>query len=212
MVQVAHLGRDDLGPVGAGVEEDLVELVRADVHQDAAILRPLKKPGRARCQLGTVRREDGHLEHLADGAGPDQLARLHGRAHVEALAEVHRVDAPRLSLDAAHLRQLGEGRHAGLVGHVVLAVLHGADAQRRPLARDAGVDDQLDARILQDRLGAGGARPPGDIAGHTPRPTPVRWQSTKPTARRHPAGCRFACRCGRGSGRWRQNARVVVLT
>ena len=52
------------------------------------------------------------------------------------------------------LALLLERRHARLVGHVVLAVLHRGDADRAALVRDGGADDQLQRVVLVD----GGAR------------------------------------------------------
>ena len=63
-----------------------------------------------------------------------------------------------LGLHAAHLGQLLERGHARLVAHVVLAVAHGFDAERRAVERDAGADDQGDAAILQKATPIGDAR------------------------------------------------------
>ena len=90
------------------------------------------------------------LDHLADRARPDQLARPHGGRVLETLAEADRVDAPGLCLDPARLGQLPERRERRLVAHVVLAVAHRLDAERPALARDGGAHDQLDPRVLQD--------------------------------------------------------------
>ena len=83
-----------------------------------------------------MRPEADRLHDPADRAGLDQLAGLDGRAVLEPLAVHDRVDAPGLRLHATHLGELLERGDARLVGHVVLAVLHHADAERRALVRD----------------------------------------------------------------------------
>ena len=102
------------------------------------------------CRTHAVRPEADGLHDAADGAGLHELAGADGRAVLEALAVHDRIDAPRLRLHAAHLGQLIERGDARLVDHVVLAVLHHADAERRALVRDRRAQHQLD-----------GARPRG---------------------------------------------------
>ena len=103
-----------------------------------------------------VRPEADRLDHPSDRARLDQVAGLDRRAVLEALAVHDRVDAFRLGLDLAHLGELIEGGDARLVGHVVLAVLHHPDPERRPLDRDARAEDQLDRRVVQDLVLAAG--------------------------------------------------------
>ena len=86
--------------------------------------------------LIAVRPEADRLDHAADRAGLDQLAGPDRRAVLESLAVHDRVDAARLRLHAPHLGELLERGDARLVGHVVLAVLHHADAERRALVGD----------------------------------------------------------------------------
>ena len=97
-----------------------------------------------------MRTEPDRLHDVADGAGLHQLARPDGRAVFEPLAVHDRVDAAGLRLHAAHLGQLLERRDARLVGHVVLAVLHHADADRRAVGRNRRAQHQLDARVLEN--------------------------------------------------------------
>jgi hypothetical protein len=47
MMKVADLRGDDLGASRAGEEQELIELVRADVAEDASVALPLEEPGRA---------------------------------------------------------------------------------------------------------------------------------------------------------------------
>jgi hypothetical protein len=54
---------------------------------------------------------------------------------------------------------------AGLIAHHILAVPHGGQAQRGALGGDGGGDDEGDAVVLQQRLGAGGQRRGRVLAG-----------------------------------------------
>ena len=154
MVDVGHLRGDHLRFVRTGKEQKLVELVRADVAQDAAVALQLEEPGRAILGIHAVGPQSDRLDDLSDCPGLNQFPGLHGRAVLEALAIEDRVDAARLRLDAAHLGQLIERRNAGFVGHEILAVPHHLDAQRRPLVRDRSAEDQLDRVVLEDLLPA----------------------------------------------------------
>src|SRR4051812_40438140 len=95
---------DDLGGVGAGEEEELVDLVAGDVSQDAAgpfpVIEPVGSAGTPG-EVGTValpvRTEPEGLHDLADPAGPDELACLDRTAHLEPLREGHRPEAAGLA-------------------------------------------------------------------------------------------------------------------
>ena len=143
VVDVAGLRRDHLRLRRSGEEQELIELVRADVADDAAVALAIEEPRRTRLRVHAMRPEPDGLDDAADRAGVDQLAGLDGRPVLVALAVEDRVDAPGLGLDAAHLGQLLERRHARLVGHEVLAVAHDLDAERRALVRDRRAHDEL---------------------------------------------------------------------
>ena len=85
--------------------EELVDLVRADVGQDAATLGRIEEPGGAQVAVEPVRAEAHGLDDAADRARPDQLRRPGHRPHLEALGEVDRPDPPGLLL---HPPDLGE--------------------------------------------------------------------------------------------------------
>ena len=102
--------------------------------------------------MDAVRTQPDRLHDLPDRAGLDQLTGSHGRADLETLAVTDRVNASGLRLHAARLRQLFERREAGLVAHVVFAVLHDPDAERRAFAGDGGADHQLDRLVVEDFL------------------------------------------------------------
>ena len=84
--------------------------------------------------------------------GLNQLARSHGRLLRDMLAETDGVYAPGLRLHPPRIRQLLEVSKGRLVRHVVLAMLHDANAKRRPFIRHGSADDQVNSLIFQDLL------------------------------------------------------------
>ena len=159
-MDVRDLRGDHLRRVGSGEEQELVELVRGDVAQDAAVALLLEEPRRPRLGGHPVGTEADRLDDPADGARLDQLAGLDRRPVLEPLAVEDRIDALRLRLHAAHLCELLEGRHPRLVHHEVLAVAHDLEAERGPLVGDGSAHDELDLWIVQDlALAPGPLRP-----------------------------------------------------
>ena len=76
-------------------------------------------------------------------------------ADLKPLRVADRVDPTGLGLDLAYLGQLLKRGHARLVDHEILACLHDADADRRPLAGNACVNDQLDRVVFENGFFAG---------------------------------------------------------
>ena len=74
------------------------------------------------------------------------------------LGVADRIDPPGLGLDPAHLGQLLQRGHARLVAHIVLAVAHHLDAERRAVGGDAGREDQCDGLVLEQSRPLGHAR------------------------------------------------------
>ena len=96
-----------------------------------------------------MRPEADDLHHAADGALLDQLPGAHGAFHVQPLAEIdHVFPAGRLHLGArgGELVERGEGR---LVGEIVLAGIHHAQAERAALAGHGGGGHEQDLRLFQ---------------------------------------------------------------
>ena len=89
----------------------------------------LEEPRRSTRGVQAVRPKADRLQGAADRAGLDQLAGVDGGSILEALAVADGIDAPRLALDLARLRQLVERGEPGFVAEVILAVAHGRDAQ-----------------------------------------------------------------------------------
>src|SRR5208283_2643867 len=98
---VGDLRFHDVGLPGAGVEQELVDLVRTDVAEDAAVLVGIPEPsGSGRAAAGVamalnnlVGGDVDGLDDLADGTLLDQLACVHGSLHLEPLAVHDSVDA-----------------------------------------------------------------------------------------------------------------------
>ena len=97
-----------------------------------------------------MRPEADGLQHLADGPGLHEFARLDRGAVLEPLAVDDRVDALGLGLHRDDLGQLRERGDAGLVGDEVLAGAHHADAERRPLGGNGGTQHDLDRGVVED--------------------------------------------------------------
>ena len=91
MVVVCNLGVHDPGILRAGVEQELLDLVAADVAQDAAVLFLFKEPGRARGRAQAVRPHADDLHHAADGSGLDELAGVNGAFHLQPFAVIYKV-------------------------------------------------------------------------------------------------------------------------
>ena len=105
--------------------------------------------------------EPNRLHDSPDRAGFDQIPRADGGAVLEPLAVHDRVDPLGGRLDLPDLRQLRERRDARLVGHVIFAVIHHANADRPALVGNRRAQHELDGLVLQDlgfalrRLGHG---------------------------------------------------------
>ena len=142
--------RDDLGVERVGEEQELLDLVAADVAEDAAVLLALEEVGRALVVVERVRPEADGVDDLADGAGLHQFAGLHRRAGLEMLRVADRKDAPGLRLHALDLVELREGGHPRLVAHHVLAVTHGGDGDLGALGGIAEVTTRWIVGVLED--------------------------------------------------------------
>ena len=129
--------------------EELVDLVRGDVDDDAAIVRRLPEPVGPHGPL-LVRPDPDRLEHPADRAAGDDMPGLDRRRHGVALGEADREDAAGLGDGGAHLGKLVAGGEAGLVDHHVLAGPHRPDGEAGAVARDRRDADDVDARVGED--------------------------------------------------------------
>ena len=159
MAHIGDLRLDDLSLLRAGVEEELVDLVRADIAEDAAVLIGVPEPIRAvpvpppasPCALDDlVRRDVDGLNDFADGALLDEFAGIDSGLHLEPLAIHDGVDALGLGDGLAHLSKLLQGGDAGLVGEEIFAMLHGAHAERGALIGDLRTEHELHRGIVQD--------------------------------------------------------------
>ena len=108
---VGHRAGHDLGGVGAGEPEELVDLVAGDVGEDAAGPVPVVEPvgpALAAGEMGAVALAVGAeaqgLHDPADPTGADQLAGLDRAAHLEPLGERHRPEPAGLRDRLLHRR------------------------------------------------------------------------------------------------------------
>jgi hypothetical protein len=149
----------------------LLDLVAADVAQDAAKFFPFKKPGGACGRVHAVRPQAEHLDDPADGSLPDEVARMDGAFDVQPLAVIDHVFAPCASDRLAGLGKLIERGEGGLVRKVVLPSLQDPATDRAALGRDGRGRDQLHGGIVENLVEAArlpGARVLGDECGDLP--------------------------------------------
>jgi hypothetical protein len=153
---VGDAGRGDRRVVAAAVEEHLLELVAADVAEDAAVGVPVEEPVGSGASVHPVRAHPHDRDDTADGTVRYQLAGVDRALHVQPLAVVDGVLlAGRLRFGAC-LRQLAESGHRGLVGEVVLAVVEDPQAEVGPVDGNGGAGDELHVGVVECfLLGAG---------------------------------------------------------
>jgi hypothetical protein len=161
---VGDAGRGDRRVVAAAVEEHLLELMTADVAEDAAVGAPVEEPVGPGASAHPVRAHPHYLDDPADGTVRYQLAGVDRALHVQPLAVVDGVLLAGCLGFGACLRQLPEGGHRGLVGEVVLAVVEHAEAEVGPVDRDRGAGDEVYPGIVE-RLLLGAGRVDVRVAG-----------------------------------------------
>ena len=140
---VGNAAAGDCAVLLARIEQILLDLVAADIAEDAAVLLLFKEPLRPPCRAQPMRPEALHMDDLADGALLNQVARQHRAFHMQPFAVIDHVLLARLRhhlLGAVQLLQGGEGR---FVGEVVLARLHGAQPQRTALVCNRRAADHV---------------------------------------------------------------------
>ena len=96
-------------------QQELVNLVRRDVHQDAAKLSGLEKPCGPDCGVQAVRPHAQRLHRLANGSCPDQIQCMLHRRHQMALGEADGKDTSCFGDGCPHLLQLHEAGYARLI-------------------------------------------------------------------------------------------------
>ena len=132
--------------------QKLVDLVRRDVDQDAAEPPGSKnQPGRiARLRRCGPRPTVCTTVPIAPSADEPRGDLVDGTTkRSEKQIEKIRPGLPRRRLHGA---QLVEGRDARLVHHHVLAAAHRVDRERRPAVRHRGRADEVDRRVVEQRL------------------------------------------------------------
>ena len=153
VVVVGNLAADNFCVLRSGVVENLLDLVAADIAEDAAVLGAAVEPVRPLVRgPQAVRPHADDLQDPADSALFYQLASQDGALDVQPLAEIDKVPPPRPragGLDGVELREGGEG---GLVGEVVLAVLHHPDAEGGAVAGDGSRCHELYFGVGEDLL------------------------------------------------------------
>ena len=197
MVVIGDGGVDDLRLAGAGVVQELLELMAADVGEDAARLFARPEPIGPAGRRAAVRPETDHLHHAADGAALDELPGAHGALHVQPLGVVDHVFPAGLGDLAPRGLELLEGGEGRLVGEVILARIHHAEAERAALVRHGGGGDELDLALLEHGLERAGAAWPAGRSCRISPPSPDRDRTRNGGRRRLRRGHCTGRRCGR---------------
>ncbi len=152
MSNVAGGGESNFRVVRAGEMQELLDLVRGDVGEDAAVGRGVEEPVGARGGVQAVRAEARDVDDAADGSGLDQPGGGSGRRHLEPLREIDGPDAPGFRDCLAQAAQFVAGQAAGLVDHHVLAVAHGGDGKLGAAIGASGDEHEVDGVVPQNRL------------------------------------------------------------
>ena len=108
--------------------EELIDLVRPDVRENAAVQLRIPEPRGAIRGMNAVRPKADGLNDGTDRSRSNQLGGANGGAALEPFTVDHGIDTTRRGLDLPDLGELVERCRAGLVDHVVLAVTHHPDA------------------------------------------------------------------------------------
>src|ERR1700726_815303 len=153
MVRICPVGYGrgcHFGILRTGEEEELLDLMRGDISEDAAITLALEEPTGSGSLVDAVRAQPDGINNRADCASPHQLPGSHDAAHSEVLGMVDRIDALRFRLHTARFIELSQRGHAGLVRHEILAGAHNLDGQGCSVSIYASARHQSDIRIVYD--------------------------------------------------------------
>ena len=137
------------------IEEELFNLMAADVAQDASVLCTPEEPVRPACRIQGMRSEAFHVDDPADLPLIDHVASQHSCLHMEPFAEVHHVFPSRAAMCLSGLCQLLKGGEGTFIRKVVLSCRHDPESQATPLTGNGGGAHQLHILILQNFFFAG---------------------------------------------------------
>ncbi len=157
---VADRGVAHRGVQFAGDGKKLIDLMRGEVHQDAAGGGGIEEPIGAPLQVERVGARTDHVHHLTDRPRAGQANRLGCGPVGEPLGKEHG-PAPPGSLDGVgDAFQVVDGGDAGLDAQHMLAALQCCERNGGPLGGDARGDDQIEVAVGEqlgqfDRPGVG---------------------------------------------------------
>jgi len=135
-----------------GIEEKLLDLVAAEIHQDAARLFLPEEPFRPLGEADPVRAHSDHLDHPADRSVGNQLLCKDGGLDMEPFAVIDGILPVRLRDLFPGRRDLVQRGEGGLVGKIVLPVVHRPKAEAAAVGGNGRTGDEVNRGILQDRL------------------------------------------------------------
>jgi hypothetical protein len=122
VAEVAGLRRKNTGGCGIGEVQELLDLMRADIADDAAGDGAVEEPGGARRGPHLVRAETRRLDDAADCPLGHQLACFDRAAAVPMLVGVQPPEPAGRALNALDLHQLLERGYGWLIREHVLRV------------------------------------------------------------------------------------------
>ena len=134
--------------------------MRTNVAKDSPVLLRVPEPigtrhraaGSSTVLDDLVRRNVDGLDHFSDRALPHQFPRVNSGLHLQQLAVKDGVNPLGLSDGPAHIRQLFQRGHAGLVREEILAALHGTHSYAGSFAGDLRGQHQLHRRVVEDLI------------------------------------------------------------
>ncbi len=124
----------------------------ADIAKNPAVFRPFEKPAGPGGVIEPMRSKAHHLDDPSDRPVPDQFPGKDGAFHMEPLAVIDHVFSARSRGRRARLLQLVERGERRLVGEVILARLHHANAERASIGGNGRRRDEMNLGIIEDVL------------------------------------------------------------
>ena len=124
MVIVGNPAFQDLSVFGAGVKKELLDLVAADIAENAAVFRFFKKPFGAGGGAEPMRAHADGLDHPADGALFNELPCENGVFHMKPFAVIYHIFPPCFPDFLLCQLQLFQGGEGSFVGKIILPRVH----------------------------------------------------------------------------------------
>src|ERR1041385_2325783 len=123
--------------------------MRCNVADNSTEVLAIEEPLWSSLRIDSMWTESGCLQYLANRARLNQLASTHRCFVLEAFAVHDRINSIRCFLYATHFGELCKRSDAGFVRHVIFAMLHHRNSQRRAVGGNAGAEHELDRIVFE---------------------------------------------------------------